>query len=485
MASIDTIGSGGLTSALMDLLVVEAIVPGSQPSYQICKELYENHPHGAKMAESPIRMAQCQQREITITKGPEDRIRDRFLEKWEERGCDAAIFNTAVTARIYGIGSLALVEMGATPAQIDDPSKPLDLKNLNKKTWTFSVFDPLNTAGSLVLNQNPNAFDFQKPVAISVMGKPYSPSRTFSIMNERPIYISYTGSSFGYVGRSVYQRALYPMKSFIQSMITDDMVTKKAGLLVAKMKPAGSTADGFMAKLFGQKRQMLQSGVTGQVLSINAPDEEIESLNLMNVNGAMETSRKNILENEAVAADMPAKLLNSETFVDGFGEGTEDAKQIARYIDRIRVELRPAYAFMDNIIQYDAWTEDFYQTIRADFPEEYKNVPYERAFYDWRNSFKATWPNLLTEPESEKVKVKETKNKTIVAVYEVLEPVMDPANKAVLTGWMQDSINEDKEMFPIPLELDLDALAAYVPPVMDAGEGDKEPGEPEPFAKSA
>ncbi|WP_245168482.1 hypothetical protein [Enterobacter roggenkampii] len=38
----------------------------------------------------------------------------------------------------------------------------------------------------------------------------------------------------------------------------------------------------------------------------------------------------------AAAADMPAIILNSETFAQGFGEGTEDARAVAVYIDNIR-----------------------------------------------------------------------------------------------------------------------------------------------------
>ena len=47
---------------------------------------------------------------------------------------------------------------------------------------------------------------------------------------------------------------------------------------------------------------------------------------------AINMARKNILENISVAADMPAKLLNAETFAEGFGDVSEDAKNVARHI---------------------------------------------------------------------------------------------------------------------------------------------------------
>lgn len=56
----------------------------------------------------------------------------------------------------------------------------------------------------------------------------------------------------------------------------------------------------------------------------------------------------------AAAADMPAIILNSETFARGFGEGTEDARAVAVYIDNIREWLDQLYAFFIRVCQYRA-----------------------------------------------------------------------------------------------------------------------------------
>jgi hypothetical protein len=64
------------------------------------------------------------------------------------------------------------------------------------------------------------------------------------------------------------------------------------------------------------------------------------------------------------SAPMPAKILEEETFAEGFGEGTEDAKYIARFINRFRVSMNPRYQFFDKIVQYRAWNKDFYKTIQ-------------------------------------------------------------------------------------------------------------------------
>ncbi len=183
----------------------------------------------------------------------------------------------------------------------------------------------------------------------------------------------------------------------------------------------------------------------------------------MNTDGAMTTARKNILENIAVAAQMPAKLLNSETFAEGFGEGTEDAKHVARYVEREREGMQPLYDFFDKIVQYRAWNPEFYKTIQADYPE-YRDVPYTKAFFDWVNSFAAAWPSLLIEPESERIKVDDTKLKAIISMLGVLMPEMDPDNKGALVQWAADNFNDLKLLFQNPLELDIQALQAYVPP---------------------
>jgi hypothetical protein len=187
-------------------------------------------------------------------------------------------------------------------------------------------------------------------------------------------------------------------------------------------------------------------------------------------------ARKNILENIAVSADMPAEFLNSETFAEGFGEGTEDAKRVARYVDRVRRQMDPLYTFFDKITMHRAWNKDFYAIIQKDFPE-YGSMTYEEAFYRWSTSFQAQWLNLLTEPDSEKVKTDDVKLKAIIATIEVFGPMLDPENKALLLEWAEQNINENKMMFTAPLTLDYDTLAKYEPPVPM-----QEPNQPKPFA---
>lgn len=452
--SVSNINGTNLGNSLQQLLMCDDLLPGDEPSYQVAKTIYEFHPLGAKMAEAPITMAQSQKREILVASAP-DKVREAFEAEFESIGATSSIHMTMTTARIYGIATLGVLAEGV-------PSdRPLTPKQMVGLKIAFNIWDPLNTAGSLVLNQNPNALDFQKHDEVAVSGVRYHRSRTVTVQNERPIYIGYTNSAFGFVGRSVYQRALYPLRSYVKLMIADDMIATKAGVIVAKMKAPGSIIDNAMAAMFGLKRNLVKEAKTNNVLGIT-PEESIESLNLQNLDGPLAMARKDVLENVAIAADMPAKLLNQETFASGFGEGTEDAKSVARYIDRIREEMNPLYNFMDEIVQYRAWNPEFYKTIQHEFPEQYANKSYTQAFYEWKNAFKAKWPSLLTEPESERIKVEETIFKAVIAASEVLIPTIDPSNKVRVLAWVQDSFNERKMLFKEQLDLDFDELENFL-----------------------
>lgn len=469
MAEI-TIAGSNVGSALYNLLMSEDITPGDQPSYELCKLIYVSHPLGGKIVDQPIKIAMSQKRKITVPVIAEDRIVEAFERKWDELNVNSKIANTWRLGKIYGASAIV---MGAKDVDTEAPIEPEKLAKL-EPTLYFNSLDPLNTAGSLVLNQDPNSPDFQKPTVVTAAGQKYHPSRCLVFFNEDPIYIQYTNSAYGYTGRSVFQRALYPLKSFVQTMVADDMVSRKVGVIVAKMKPAGSIADRAMAVLQGIKRNVVKEAQTNNVINIT-PEEAIETLNLLNADGALTTARKNILENIAAAVPQPAKLLNSESYAEGFGEGTEDAKEVVRYINHERQTVQPLYDFFDPMVMRMAWTEEFFATLQADIPE-YKKMTYTEAFYLWRNAFDAVWPNLLEEPESKLVEVEKVKHEAIIAILQVLMPECDQPNKARIIESALNNINASKHLFESPFTLDYEALANYEPP-----QPTSEPSAPAPF----
>lgn len=466
----ETIIAGSkVNPSLMALLCAEDLAPGAEPSYQLCKTIYAYHPLGGKIVDSPIRIAMSQPRDIVISCGPEKLLRDAFRAKWNELGIDEKIAGLVRLGKIYGASAIVY---GAKDVDSTEAIAPEDLF---KHQLYFNTLDPLNTAGSLVLNQDPNAPDFQKPTLVAVNGQRYHPSRACVFFSETPLYIEYTTSAFGFVGRSVYQRALFPLKSYVQTMIANDMIARKVGVLVAKMKQAGSIADRAMALLQGLKRNVVKEAQTNNVINIGV-EEEIETLDLQNADGALTTARKNIIEDIAAAVPMPAKILNSESYAEGFGEGTEDAKDVIRFIDHEREAMQPIYAFFDRIVMRMAWTPEFFEALKNDVPE-LKDTEFTEAFYRWANAFEAKWPSLLIEPESKKVEVAKVKFESVVAALEVMLSQVDPENRARLIEWAANSFNEATDLFPDQMVLDFEALANYTPPMPKS-----EPGEPKPFA---
>ena len=461
-ATVGITGSA-VPSALMRLLMEDEIKPGTSPGYELCKIIYTYHPLGSKMAEAPLNMALSQSRDITIEGGPEEELIEAFNREWRLQGvigADVLIHNAMKTSRIYGISSLIVGCRGK------DPAKQLTDDDLQTGDLYYNILDPLNSAGSLVLNQDPNAPDYQKPSDLRVGSQTYHPANCVILMNEQPVYIEWTNSAFGFVGRSVYQRALFPLKSFVQSMITDDLVTVKAGVIVYKSKSPGNFIDRVMETFYRGKAWLLKMARIGNVVTIGET-EALESLDLKNLHEPYVLVRENILKNIATAANMPASMMNNETLASGFGEGSEDAKQIARYIDRIRIEMAPYYAFFDDIVQRRAWTPELFDTLAKKYPSTVGKLTYEQAFIKWRNAFKATWPNLLIEPDSEKVKVDQTIMTAMVAALEVILPVLDPENKARAVAWGADVMNSRKLMFSSPLLIDEETLASYTPPTAE------------------
>lgn len=448
MSNLSLLGSD--KSPLMQILMAETIEPGTTPGYSLCKEIFLAHPLGGKMTSSPVEMAQSQPRVLSVQNAPEEVI-NRFVETWEEEGTDGYILNAAVISRIYGLGSLVL------GCKQQRPSEPLRMEKIWEQDIFFNALDPLNTAGSLVLSQIPGSSDFAKPVTVVANGERYHSSRFQVLMNESPIYIAYTSSAFGFVGRSVFQRALFPLKSFINSMVVDDFITTKNGLLIATQVSQGAYVDKVGALFAALKRMLFKQAHTGQVVSIGK-DEKVESLNMQGVDTAGTFARSNILKNIATAADMPAKMLENETMVEGFGEGTEDAKKEAAYIDGIRRKLKRIYKWFDGIMMYRAWTPEFFSRMQAEYPEQYRGRDYRDVFGEWRHNFSAEWPSVLREPESELVKVSAVKFEAAIAVIQTLLPQLDPANKAIAISWLCDTLNEEDMLFPREIVLDIEGL---------------------------
>jgi Anti-CBASS Acb1-like protein len=480
-----TVSVGGqLGSVLTNLLMCGDIVPGSPLGYDLAKQIHAYHTLGPVLADAPITRAQSKKREISV---PvilgEKRIVEQFERTYREIGrvgATVVIHNLIKTSRIYGIASLAVGERGKPT------DTPLDLAKISEADLFFNVLDPLNTAGSLVLEQDPNSPDFLKPSdTVHVQGQAWHHSRLFVKMHEQPIYIEWSASAFGFVGRSIYQRALFPLKSFVRTQIANEMIARKTGLIVAKMESPGSIIDNIMGAMFANKRAKIKEGMTNEVASIGT-NESIETLNMSNIDKALTTARTNILKDIATSAGMPASIIAQETLTEGFGEGTEDMKKEIAYLNYIREDMQPAYDFVDKIVMRQAWTKEFYNSLKTDYPEL---KPYETWLYECIRAFSATWPNLMEEADSEKSKTEDVKMKSVIAVAEAVAPLCDPETKAKIVEWIADNVNNCENLFTGTLDVDREALQDYLEEnaaqTQEAGseeKAEKPEGRPHPFS---
>ena len=464
MATID-IQAPEMGSGLQSILGATEIQPGTEVGYGICKSLFVYHSLGKKMAESPVAQAMAMPRVISVPDAPEDEAVKRFEEVWEHLNINAKILSVATLARVYGVASVGLL-----PDKDEKSTTPVNFKKLHAEDIRFNVWDPLNTAGSFAVCQDPNDPLFQRNQKIVVSGQEYNRSRTCVLIHEQPIYLDYESSGFGWTGRSVYQRALYPLRTYLLLQQTNNLVATKCGIIVGKLAQNSSEVDKKTSQLTKFKLNLLKWAGIGDVIGIGLNDS-LESLNLQNLDTSLSTVRKHILEDIAVSADMPAVMLNSESYAEGFGEGTEDAKVTVRYLDSLRIWMRPVYAYFDKMVQHIAWSPEWYERLQREYPDQFSGMDFDTAFYRFQSSFSAEWPSLLIEPESEKAKNEQVKIGAVLSIAQLLLSRADPENVARIVQWVQDNANENHLMFPDPLDLDIEALAQYTPPAPPEPQG--------------
>jgi Protein of unknown function (DUF1073) len=471
-----SIAGSGIGNALQSILEADDIQPGDDPSYQACRALYLYHPLGKKLVDAPIELAQSKARETSIKDAP-DEVKEAFDQKWEEMGAESLIFNEHHTARMYGIGSIVAV-LDGKPA-----SAAIDMATLwkNEDKLKFNVLDPLNTAGSLVLSQTPTDVDFQRPVTVAANGTVFHRSRWHVVMNEMPVYLAYTGAAFGFVGRSVFQRTLYPLKSFLQTMRMDDVVSNKNSMIIYKATAPSSIVSEVMQMIGVIKRKLIRFGRNGNVLTIGQ-DEEIETIKMDHVAQSGEFARNNILKNIASGGSMPAIMVNDETLVSGLADGTEDAKVIARFGEHFRLSMLPSYKFLDNYCMYLAWTPDFIKRMQADNKDLKGKTP-EEIFATWRKNFRAKWPSLLQESEKERAEREQIKAGILIALLGEIMDRLDTENQLKFMMFLKDNLNESSliehewELDPAALEEWLDEQEEQRALMPDAGQQSPQSGK--------
>jgi hypothetical protein len=189
-------------------------------------------------------------------------------------------------------------------------------------------------------------------------------------------------------------------------------------------------------------------------------------------------ARTNIIKNIATAVPMPAKILEQEAFAQSLGgDGQEDTKDIVRYISEVRDDMEPLYTFTDPIAQRVAWSPEFMEAMRSKYPEVFSGKSDNEMFYSWANAFKATWPSLLEEPESEKAKVEKVKVEGALAILDSLKSMANENGQKALVNFLMGNVNAWRNLFPVPMDLDPDDFTRQMPEPGEMGALGADPEE--------
>lgn len=432
-------------------------------SYNLCKQLYVYHPLGKRIVDLPIDLTLNKERILNVKHELSPELIDQFNKKWKELNLTRAIRNLAVTSRLYGIAALFI-----KIKDIDDSENIPNDKNLNDYTITPLVYDALNIAGSATQNQNLESADFLELKEVYRSGQALAKDRSIILSNGDPIYIEYINSAYGFAGRSVFQNCASLLQSYVDVMGADNTVARKAALIIAKMQQSGSPTN-LQGKAFEQKRELILEGINNNILNVGI-NEDISTLNMTNVDNSIDTARRHIIEDIANAIDLPVVLLNGQKFTAGFGEGSEDTKNIGRHVDSKRQWLEPIFNFCDNLVMDLAWDFNFIDSLNSqnssffdkNLPIEEKKRIYKIRFQELKNGFSYSFPSFLTETESEILDGDVKKINSIKTIFDSVYDKVDPQTKSQLICWMMDNFNDLRSVNKVKIDYDPEEIEEFV-----------------------
>ncbi len=91
--------------------------------------------------------------------------------------------------------------------------------------------------------------------------------------------------------------------------------------------------------------------------------------------------------------------------------------------------------YFERLVQYIAWNEEFYQSLKNDYPDIITD-DYKTTFYQWRREFTATWQELVEESPDKR---RESDSKVIqqaIALFSAVSPQVDSETvPPSLNGW--------------------------------------------------
>ena len=392
--------------------------------YTECARLYRYWPLGKRLAERIVSKAFSVEREISFGDGVPPEVIEEFKRVSKETAQDEAIKQAAILARIYG---QAVLYAASDKEKLSDP---LTNKKTQNGRLKFKAGDPL--AIQVTVNQNPQLLNFLYPERVEIGGSEISPQRATVLMNGIPMYLQYSGSSYSYGGRSVYENQLPIIRAWAKTLRSMGRISDRASGIYAffsRFKKGGLEAHAAQKSLELVKTLSDTGGVA------MGADDRVEVPTTSGI-GDLEQLMQRIEREVVTASDTPLSVLLDERLANGFGNGTEDFKTIIQDIDAYRNQyLRPLYEFSDIFVMWRAFTKPFLKKIIAENPE-YQGYTPTSLRMELINNFSFEFGNLYPASKKEKAETKSL--------------LLDVAAKAVSVGVTSSDIetflNDEKVM---------------------------------------
>lgn len=414
-----------------------------------CVKLYRYWGLGRRVVNALPRYAMSKKREITIPKAPEEAAAE-FKKVSLKLNQDSVVERCILYARIFGLSGIIVISNPDDPKDFVPLNKNLTYKD-TQKGILFNVTEPLNMAGTF-FSQDPTSAKFMRPERFVVHNSPIADKRGTTIMNGVPLYLSFTSSTFGFSGTSVFQNMLSLVHTWVRAIISlRRMITKASSVVFKGGNSGGVFQSGILAKAasnaLSQIQEMEQTGAT--FIEKNA------DVSFFNLSGVAEVDAiLKAVEHEIVLAleDTPENILLDKSLVNGMAEGSRDYNMSLLAIDEFREKMMtPLYNFTDQFVMDVAWTNDFIEGLNLT-DSTYAGMTPQMIREFWKKSFIYEYGNLIPEPASEKAEVEAKKlemlniAKALGATPQFIEDEMNELGIFLNTVDIQDP-NEDPNLF--------------------------------------
>lgn len=372
-------------------------------SYQECRDIYRYWSLGKRIATSLPNFAMSAPRTFKCGEHPAD-VADAFRKTCEEMCIDNTIKKATIYARVYGLSSIFV---SCSNNEIL-PITPITYRMICDNTISFNVLDPLSMGANIQIDNNPLSYSFQKPINITVGGKPVHTQRICTIYNDIPLYLKFNPSTYSFSGASIYQNMTLLIRSWNRCVIALQRLATKAGSIIKTSKEI-SPASGINLNALRKNLELIRNMENDGIANIQSGEE----VNFFALTGVQEIDAIIQSLNTSLMmalSDTPSGILLDKNLSVGLNDGTEDMKAILMAVEHFREQmLRPLYNFVDKFIMYKAWTPEFIMRIKNEYRDMYGNMTYNEIFHQWKQDFLAEFGELYPQTEREKMETAKTK----------------------------------------------------------------------------